>query len=368
MDVFDQRVEELREKFDKGKRKRANPEYTKVTRKGKVPKQGKLIHPTMAKDSLFKRLRYVRYADDFVIGIIGSYTDCVKTKGDLANILKEELGLELNLVKTKITHAQTESAYFLGHNIHITPPSKQKREYIELLRGKTLIRKTTRPIFDGPIDKIVEKLEEKGFARRGGNPTRCGRLIHLQPSQIIKYYRSIEDGILNFYNMTNNYGRVSARTHYILKYSCALTLASKLRLTTLKKTFSKFGKNLTIRGEKGEIIASYPTPSYKRPKKTVKDLTIEPLELIDQLAKRVNKGTLDLKGPCTICGSSDKIEVHHVKHIRKMTEVTKKDALKSRMARMNRKQIPVCRKCHQEIHKGKYNGESLNSLKLKKDF
>jgi hypothetical protein len=270
MNEFDKKVEELRENFDQGKRKRANPEYTKVTRKGQVPKQGKLIHPKMANDHLFKRLRYVRYADDFIIGIIGSYTDCVKAKDDLANILKEDLGLELNLVKTKITHAQTKSAYFLGHKIHTTPPSKQKREYIELQRGKTLIRKTTRPIFDGPIDNIVKKLEEKGFARRGGNPMRCGRLIHLTPSQIIKYYRSIENGILNFYCMANNYGRVSGRTHYILKYSCALTLASKLRLRTLHKTFAKFGKNLTIRDKEGEITASYPTPSYKRPKKKQK--------------------------------------------------------------------------------------------------
>jgi hypothetical protein len=366
MDTFDKKVEELRESFDKGKRKRANPEYTKVIRNGKVPKEGKLIHPTMAKDPSFKRLRYVRYADDFVIGIIGSYDDCVRVKSDLARTLKEELGLILNQVKTKITHAQTDSAFFLGHKIHITPPSKQKRQYIELQRGKTLVRKTTRPIFDGPVEKIVSKLEDKGFARRGGNPTRCGRLIHLQPSQIIKYYRSIEDGILNFYSMTNNYGRVSARTHYILKYSCALTLASKLRLKTLKKTFSKYGKNLTIKDEDGKVIASYPTPSYKRPKKNLREVNAEPGELIDQLARRVNKGTLDLKGPCIICGSNTNIEIHHVKHIRKMTEVTKKNTLKARMARMNRKQIPVCRACHIKIHRGKYDGEPLNKLELDK--
>ena len=362
MDLFDKKVEELIKNFDKGKRKRANPEYTKVIRNGKVPKEGKLIHPYMPKDPLFKRFRYVRYADDFIIGIIGSHNDCVKIKSDLIKILQEELNLELNLVKTKITHAQTDSAFFLGHKIHITPPSKQKRQYIQLSRGKTLVRKTTRPIFDGPIDKIVSKLEDKGFSRKGGNPTKCGRLIHLQPCQIIKYYRSVENGILNFYSMANNYGRLTGRIHYILKYSCALTIASKLRLRTLKKTFSKYGKNLTIKDDNGKIIMDYPTPSYKRSKKNLRKINVQPFDLIDQLAKRVNKGTLDLKGPCIVCGSRVNIEVHHVKHIRKMNEVTKKNTLKARMARMNRKQIPVCRFCHIQIHGGRYDGESLSKL------
>jgi len=76
----------------------------------------------------------------------------------------------------------------------------------------------------------------------------------------------VERGILQYYKLANNFGRVAARVHYILKYSCALTIASKMKLTTLKKVFNKYSKNLNIKDESGKIIINYPTVGYCRPK------------------------------------------------------------------------------------------------------
>lgn len=65
--------------------------------------------------------------------------------------------------------------------------------------------------------------------------------------------------------MANNYGRLAARVHFSLKYSCTLTIASKMKLITMRRVFKKYGKDLTIQGEKKSI--SFPKISYKRPDK-----------------------------------------------------------------------------------------------------
>ena len=176
---------------------------------------------------------------------------------------------------------------------------------------------------------------------------------------MIEHYKMVERDILQYYKLANNYGRVAARVHYILKYSCALTIASKMKLTTLRRVFNKYGKNLNIRNESGEIITSYPTVDYRRPKKFTinRILDFSSLEaLIDKYDRRVQRGRKDLKGPCMLCGSNQSIEVHH---IRKLSDIKHKNYLSDMMSRMNRKQIPVCKKCHIKIHQGKYNGKQI---------
>jgi hypothetical protein len=169
----------------------------------------------------------------------------------------------------------------------------------------------------------------------------------------------VERGILQYYKLANNYGRVAARIHYVLKYSCALTIASKMKLTTLRRVFNKYGKNLNIKNESGKVITSYPTVNYRRPKKSTMAPVLDYSSLeayIDQYDRRVQRGRKDLKGPCALCGSNKKIEIHHV---RKLSKTKRKDYLSIMMARMNRKQIPVCQKCHIKIHQGVYDGKRI---------
>jgi hypothetical protein len=117
-------------------------------------------------------LKYVRYADDFLIGIIGSKEDSFKLRNIICSFLKEKLKLDLNLDKTKITHARNSTAHFLGTDIRITP--LDKRPVRKIIRGGTTLITSisTRPQLLIPISKLVRKLEEKGFCRQGGNPTR----------------------------------------------------------------------------------------------------------------------------------------------------------------------------------------------------
>jgi hypothetical protein len=216
-------------------------------------------------DLNFRRIYYFRYVNDFIIGVNGSNKDCVELTNQINDFLKTELNLVLNLDKTKITNAQKKSANFLGYRIYRTV---MKKMLVRENKINLISRIVPRTILDSPIDIITKQLIERKYANKAGNPTRNNRLINHQLPDIINHYRSVERGILNYYSLASNYKNLAARVHFILKYSCVLTIASKMKLKTKKKVFKKYGKDLSILNEKGKAVACYPAISYKRPRKS----------------------------------------------------------------------------------------------------
>ena len=130
-----------------------------------------------------------------------------------------------------------------------------------------------------------------------------------------------------------------------------------MKLKTKKKVFKKYGKDLKILNDKGKIITSYPTISYKRPRKISNFVKRFEEDFIKKIDIRVNRGRKDLKGPCVVCGSSENIEVHRVRLLRKRPR--KGNFLKDMMSKMNRKQVSLCKSCHQQVHSGRYDGKSF---------
>gem|GEM_PF-21772 len=356
MNPFDKWVEShLIPKYTIGRRKRIYPVDTKTIRSRKVTDHS--IYSLQSHDRNYIRLHYVRYAGDFIMGLNGPKIYCEQIVEECRIFLFEQLKLTLNIEKTKITHSQLDSAKFLGYRVYKTKLLKMKSIAYNS-KGK-LSRRTTNIVLDGPIVQIVEKLKQRGYANKEGSPTRNGRFINHPLYDIVEHFKMVERGILQYYKLANNYGRVAARIHYILKYSCALTIASKMKLITLRRVFSKYGKNLNIKNKLGEIITNYPTIDYRRSKRftTAPILDYSSLEAyVDQYDRRVQRGRKDLKGPCALCGSKKKIEIHHV---RKLSKTKRKDYLSTMMVRMNRKQIPVCQKCHIKIHQGVYDGKRI---------
>jgi group II intron reverse transcriptase/maturase len=348
MHPFDEWMEDVMiPSFNKGKVRRTNPEYLKLWRKGEVMAKHQ-IRKTDGHDPNFRRMSYVRYVDDFLIGIIGDKQDCIEVREKIKEFLEINLNLTLSIEKSKITHSTKDSALFLGYRIHGTPLSKMPVRYNKL---GNLTRRATRMQLDGPIDRIVKRLHEKGFAKKSGNPTRNGKFIHLNVYDMIEHFKSIERGILNYYGLASNYGRVAARVHYILKYSCALTIASKMRLKTLRRVFRKYGRNLIVKTDGGKTT-SYPSISYKKPNKLRLPSGTTPDDMVEKLTYRIGRGRKDIDGPCIMCGSLSNIEIHHVK---RLSKTKTKDWLTYIMVKMNRKQIPLCSSCHKEYHKGNLN-------------
>lgn len=254
-------LEEYMSSFVKGSRRKTNPR--RLTRAGNLAEvHARNIGSRMANDPDYKRMVFVRYADDFIIGIIGSKEDAIEIRDKLRIFLADQLKLELSMQKTKITHARSELAHFLGTDIRITP--LELRPVRKSIRaGDTLISKAgTRPQLLCPINKLVDKLVARGMAKPGGVPTRWGRMIHFETHQIVKHYWTIWRGISNYYSFVNNTGSLG-RIFYILKYSCVLTLAAKLKLGTKAKVFKRFGKDINIQDAPngGKTLASMPNPS-----------------------------------------------------------------------------------------------------------
>lgn len=75
--------------------------------------------PYVYNDSNYKRVQYTRYADDFIIGVIGSKADAEAIKKDVKIFLQKALKLEMSDTKTKVTHTGNR-ARFLGYDITVS--------------------------------------------------------------------------------------------------------------------------------------------------------------------------------------------------------------------------------------------------------
>jgi group II intron reverse transcriptase/maturase len=117
--------------YTKGKKRKSNPAYEKLmhsatyqARKGRkeqaqaLRKQAQQLPSIDPNDPHYRRLRYVRYADDFLLGFIGPKEEAEEIKQQLRTFLQEELKLNLSEEKTLITHAKTETARFLNYEVH----------------------------------------------------------------------------------------------------------------------------------------------------------------------------------------------------------------------------------------------------------
>jgi len=227
MNEFDLYMDKLVSEFTKGVRPRRNPEYKRLHRLGKLTEiHARNIPSRMPFDTTYKRLRWVRYADDFLIGVIGSKEDCEDLRNKIAEFLKTEVKLTLHLGKTVITHARDNSAHFLGCDIKITPLAARRLHPVTRGEETFLQKSAGRPQILAPITKLIARLESKGIGRQGGKPTRWTKMIPFEVGQTVYTVLAIWRGITNYYHMRDNYSSLS-RLWYILKYSAVLTIASK---------------------------------------------------------------------------------------------------------------------------------------------
>ena len=163
-----------------------NPEYRKIDdRINKIMKterrlkaKGQVIDSTRREERLklikhraklpsslprpgHNRLYYVRYADDWLIGIAGSSKFAKKLKADIARFLKDELKLELSLEKTLITNASREKAMFLGTEIHRTSDRKGEIKRFKNKKGHSQRIPTTASVMNAPIQRLVRKFQDR---------------------------------------------------------------------------------------------------------------------------------------------------------------------------------------------------------------
>jgi hypothetical protein len=373
-------MEQLKQKYERGKGRRLNPEYLTVQhRRGywlkatgdpqhprvrELTRQMRSLPSRDPEDPDYVRVRYLRYADDWIIGVTGPKSLAEQIREEVRQFLKERLKLDLSLEKTRITHGKSEEATFLGVRLQVGHDQTSQPKIVHQRRPGTRIfrRRSTgwSPILKAPTLKLVERLHQKGFCDADGWPTSQRRWFQLDADQIIRLYNCILHGLLNYYRFVDNFASLS-RIQYILRFSLAKTMARKFQLS-MRQVFQKHGHNLRFQWERPDGT-TYSVEFHENTDWSVdkEAFSTHPPDL-DLLGWQTSLRTKSALGyPCLICGTTENVDMHHVRHIRKMGAKKPKGFLRV-MRALNRKQIPVCEQCHQKIHKGEYDGIRLQDL------
>ena len=365
LNEFDTWIEQaMLGKYNIGKRKRANPEYSRMNariaecyKNGDVEtaKKLKLQRREMSSvdthDDSYRRLRYVRYADDFILGFTGPKSEAEIIKSKIGEFLSDKLKLELSVKKTLITNAGTKAARFLNYEIKV----QNANDYIQ--NG----RRTANGVIGlfVPKDVIDEKCAK--YMKKGKTIHR-GEILQDEDFSIVEKYQREYRGIVQYYILAQNLCWFS-KLHWIMEGSLLKTLAFKHR-STMKKVKAKYqsenvdkrtGKTLKClkvvveRKDKRPLIAQWGGISLVHQRHAViEDTPYQVRGGRTELLKRL------LADQCELCGSTENIEVHHIRKLADLNVKGRKEkpAWAQIMAIRNRKTLVVCQKCHNKIHNG----------------
>jgi hypothetical protein len=172
--------------------------------------------PSVAHKDSFTRIHYVRYADDFVIGVEGSHSTAIKILDEAGSFIRNKLSLELNYSKTGITNYSITPVKFIGYLIYSSSIKGTEKSYESLKVGDRLVtrRKKIRIKVNMDYNKVLKRLQTNGFIKRITDHsnhnkkiyhgTFKGNFINLEHADIIRYYSSIMRGLYNYYNFVRN--------------------------------------------------------------------------------------------------------------------------------------------------------------------
>lgn len=379
LDTF---MDELKAKFDKGNLRKTNPEYNRLngkvvhlkkkhstTWKSKTALEKKIAIKEIKKiqrfklsiqasdpmDSSYRRLVYTRYADDFLVGVIGSRMDAISIKLDISNFLENKLKLKMSEEKTLITNSRN-NARFLGFDITVD----RRTNTIKNKNGVCARYFYNRVKLIMPKDKWQKKLiEYKALKINNGpnnkeiwEPSRRGYLKDKPDIEILKQYNSEIVGLYNYYRIANNASTLH-RFKYVMEYSMYKTFAAKYK-STIRKIRRKFNYNgkfaIRYTSKKGSNILPFYNGGFKRKNFASKDKDIDRMPTYGKYSIPKSLISRLLSNRCEWCFKSSKnIEVHHVRKLKSLSGIKKWEKV---MIDKNKKTLVLCSECHQNLHMG----------------
>lgn len=304
-------------------------------------------------DGSYRRLKYIRYADDFILGVIGSKEDALRIKEDIKSFLSESLALELSEEKTLITHTG-KSAKFLGYEITVTRNNHQRRDVQGRLR-RTYGKRVRLNVSMATLrDKLLEYGAMEIKLRNGKEiwkPKCRSGLIFNDDLEILDRYNRETVGFCNYYLIANNCV-VLHNFRYIMEYSMYKTFAGKYR-STVRKINKKYRYNklFTVKYEQKGVIKSrtfYKTSFKRRTTAFNGSCDIEPYSIAD--VSRTNLTDRLKAEKCELCGATGKLIMHHVRNLK---DLKGKESWERLMSARKRKTIALCPSCHRLRHLGK---------------
>lgn len=304
-------------------------------------------------DPDFRRLHYVRYADDVLLGLTGPKAEAKEIKELLRTFLREELRLELSEEKTLITHATTEAARFLGYEItQYHCDTRHDRHGRRSINGVMCLRV--------PADVVERRC---ALYMQRGKPIHRAELAHDSDFTIVDRYQSEYRGYVQYYGLAQNIHLLD-KLRWTTTVSLLKTLAFKHKASVnemvrryastvatpdgprrcfrviveregQKPLIARFG-GIPLKRRPGIALLDQPTTIHRKPWRT-------------ELEKRL------LAHTCELCGQEGRCEVHHV---RKLADLNvkgrrEKPLWAKTMAARRRKTLVLCRSCHVAIQHGK---------------
>jgi group II intron reverse transcriptase/maturase len=362
--------------YTKGKRRMDNPEYTSLRTQieiaqrqedtaqvKRLKRERRTLMAVAPCDPDYRRLRYIRYADDFLLGFVGPRKEAEEIRQRLGEFLERQLQLTLSMEKTLITHATDDKAKFLGYEVKVT-------------RCETLVSDNGRRNTNGNIAllmprKVIAKYRDR-YSKSGKIADRP-ELIPETDYTIIQRYQGVLQGLYNFYCMAVNVGNKKRMTYlkWILETSLTKTLASKFKCK-VSSIYRRYAANVldrkvlqvvVKRPDKEPLIATFGGIPFERipDGRGVVDFRFESA-WFKQASKRSEVVQRLLAGKCELCGiKGEPVQVHH---IRKLADIDRpgrrpKAGWERIMSARKRKTLVVCADCHRIIHAGRYNGPAL---------
>lgn len=378
LDKLDKYVNEYIQNFNKGSKRKPTKEYEQLSYKlGRLRKKLKteqeeqdraelisyikgfekerLLYPFgKSIDTDFRKLKYVRYADDFLLGVIGSKTECEQIKEDIKNFLNDKLMLELSDEKTLITHANSP-AKFLGYDVSVRKCNLTKRDKAGKLKRDYNNRVELKVTKETMWKKLTEYNVVTITTHNGTEtwkPTSRSLVVNNDDLEILDLYNAQIRGFYNYYSIANNSAQIHS-FNYIMQYSFFKTLAKKHRISA-RKIIAKYrcDKDIAVRytDKKGETKMRFLYNGGFRRKAEILSASCDnhprmlytktTTSLIDRLKAR----------ECELCGDNDvPLDMHHIK---KLKDLKGQEPWKVLMHARKRKTMAVCQPCHKKIHHG----------------
>ena len=345
----------------KEKGRKRNPEYrhyeykrSQAKKKGDAEaykRYGKLMKsiPSIIDDESYRKLEYIRYADDFLLSFAGPKKEAEEIRERIREFLDCELNLELSIEKTLITHARKEKARFLGYDLCVMQSNER--------------RTANGTIWLGVPREVRQKAKRK--YTRNGKAVHRPELLMNSDYDIVARFQSEYRGLVQYYQMAHNIHRLD-EVKWVTGTSLLKTLAGKHKTTVNKivkkhkstrnvngKTYNVFEARVERKGKKPLTTHFGAVPLERKPEAYIKDKVVTLGRTRSELLQRL------ANDECEMCGKKGKVEVHHV---RKLKEVNKpgrrnKPAWVHRMSALRRKTLMTCVECHKAIHAGKHRSE-----------
>lgn len=371
MDRLDRFVEtSLLPRHNQGKRRKLDPEFKRLDARcryltvrnrkaeAKALRQRLRTMPAMVVDDPgYRRLRYVRYADDFLLGFTGPKAEAQAIKDQLRAFLQESLRLELSPEKTLLTHATAGAARFLGYDISCRAPGQGHDRNGRRLTGRVNLRI--------PAEVIESRC---AHYRKAGKPAHRQSLAFETDYAIIRQYQAEYRGFVQYYAPAQNVAWIS-RLRWIMETSLLKTLARKHRMSMVKMSRKYRSKVPTTHGPRSCLRAVMEREGQEPLAATFGGIPLVTRNVFPTIGDRPlrpsNRPSGELlrrlkRERCELCGSRDRVQVHQVRKLSKLRVRDPGDAplWQQTMLAWRRTTLVVCHDCHVTAHSDESSSRS----------